>query len=53
MQFGGKWGCSECNVCISKCNVVLVTYERGWPGDGRGDDGESLTRHHQGIPRIS
>ena len=41
------------NAMFALVNVVLVTYERGWPGDGRGDDGESLTRHHQGIPRIS
>ena len=46
MQFGGKWGCSECNVCISKCNVVLVTYEKGWPGMDDGY-GKILTRHRQ------
>ena len=41
------------NAMFALVNVVLVTYERGWLGDGRGDDGESLTRHHQGIQRIS
>ena len=40
------------NAMFALVNGVLVTYEKGWPGRERGD-GEGLTRHHQGVKRIS
>ena len=53
-QFWGKHGLSEERVSaiFVLVNVLLVTYVKGWPGDGRGD-GKRLAEHHQGILRIS